>query len=330
MPVSVPAGGISSMPVTPRSDIVSMQRSQRTGWAIWPTMRSMISRPSWTIWPSRLEIHGVRGSWVDTERASVARWPTAGAMCSVWNAPATLSGISRALAGGSSAKAWSCSIVPAATIWPGAVVVGGDEALGLEGGQHLVAVAAEDGGHAGRGRRGGLGHRLAALADQHHRLLGGDRAGAGRGRELADAVAGDRADLAERVGRVREQLERGDQAGGDQQRLGDLGVADGLGVRLGAVVGQVEPGDGREPVEAGGERRVLEPGGEEAGGLGSLTGSDDDEHGLQPSGSGASRAPSGAHETRPTRFVGFLQSGSNSNRRRADAPGDPAPAPAAG
>ena len=99
--------------------------------------------------------------------------------------------------------------------------------------------------------RGGCGHRLAALADQHHRLLGGDRAGTGRGGDLADAVAGDRADLAERVGRVREQLERGDQPGGDQQRLGDLGVADGLGVRLGAVVGQVEPGDGRQPLRTG-------------------------------------------------------------------------------
>ncbi len=37
----------------------------------------------------------------------------------MWNAPATLSGISRALAGGSSANAASCSIVPAATTWPG-------------------------------------------------------------------------------------------------------------------------------------------------------------------------------------------------------------------
>ena len=69
---------------------------------------------------------------------------------------------------------------------------------------------------------GGRGHRLAALADQHHRLLGGDHPGAGGGGELADAVAGDRADLAEGVGRVREELEGGDQAGGDQQRLGDL------------------------------------------------------------------------------------------------------------
>ena len=47
------------------------------------------------------------------------------------------------------------------------------------------------------------------------------RPGAGRGGELADAVPGDGADLVEGVGGVREQLEGRDQAGGDQQRLGD-------------------------------------------------------------------------------------------------------------
>ena len=67
MPVSVPAGGISRMPVTPRSAIVSMHRSQRTGLAIWPTIRRSTSRPSWTTWPSRLEISRVRGSWVETD-----------------------------------------------------------------------------------------------------------------------------------------------------------------------------------------------------------------------------------------------------------------------
>ena len=53
-----------------------------------------------------------------------------------------------------------------------------------------------------------VGHRPAALADEHHRLLGGDHAGAGRGGDLADAVAGDGADPAERVGRVRERATR--------------------------------------------------------------------------------------------------------------------------
>jgi hypothetical protein len=91
-------------------------------------------------------------------------------------------------------------------------------------------------------------------------------------------VAGDGADLAERVRGVREELERRDQTGGDQQRLRDPGVADRLGVRLGAVVRQVQVGDGREPREARREGRILEPGLEESGGLGALAGSDDDEH----------------------------------------------------
>ena len=61
--------------------------------------------------------------------------------------------------------------------------------------------------------------------------------------------------------------------------------ADRLGVGLGAVVDEVEPGDRREPVEAGGEGPVLEPGLEETGGLGALAGSNDDEHGLHSAGS---------------------------------------------
>ena len=160
----------------------------------WVTIRLSTSRPSWTTWPSRLEITGVRGSWVDTERASRPSTSTAGAMCSVWKAPATDSGISRALAGGSSASAASCSTVPAATIWPGP--------LSLAAVRPCCSSLASTSSRSpprtavmlvGVGRRGG-GHRLAALADQHHRLLGGDRPGAGGGGELADAVAGDRAD----------------------------------------------------------------------------------------------------------------------------------------
>ena len=65
----------------------------------------------------------------------------------------------------------------------------------VEGGEHLVAVAAEDGGHAGGGDGGRRRHRLAALADEHHGLLRGEDAGAdGRG-DLPDRVAGARADM---------------------------------------------------------------------------------------------------------------------------------------
>src|SRR5918997_1953959 len=117
-PVRVPAGGISSSPVTPRSAIVARHRSQRTGEATWPTSRRSTSRPSCTTWPSALDSSRVRGSWVVMARARLARWATAGSMCTVWKAPATLSGISRARAGGAAASAASCSVVPAATIWP--------------------------------------------------------------------------------------------------------------------------------------------------------------------------------------------------------------------
>ena len=71
--------------------------------------------------------------------------------------------------------------VPAATIWPAPLSLAAVSPCSLERREHLVAVAAEDGGHAGRGDGGGLGHRVAALADEHHRLLGGDRPGAGGG-----------------------------------------------------------------------------------------------------------------------------------------------------
>ena len=67
----------------------------------------------------------------------------------------------------------------------------------------------------------------------------------------------------------------GEQAGGDEERLGDRGVLDGLGIGLGAVVDKVEPDDIAEFTQAGRELRILQPWGEEAGGLGALSGRDD-------------------------------------------------------
>src|SRR3954464_12478387 len=228
IPVRVPAGGSSRRPVTPRSSIVSMHRSQRTGVLTCVTIRCSTSWPSRTTLPSRLEMTGMRGSWVDTDFASPASTSTAGAMWSVWKAPATDSGTSRALAGGASANAWGCSTgAPPPTRrgrvdgarrddLPGTVVVRGGQSVLGDLRQHLVPVAAEDGGHAGGCGGGGGGHRPATLPDQDHGLFGGDPPCArGRG-QLADAVTGHRADPIERVGRVREQLDRGEQAGGDQ------------------------------------------------------------------------------------------------------------------
>ena len=91
-------------------------------------------------------------------------------------------------------------------------------------------------------------------------------------------MTGGNAHEGEGVGRVREQLECGQQAGGDQQRLRDRGVANGLGVGLGPVVHEVQTGHRRHPVQPFGERGLRYPGSEESGRLGSLTGGDNGEH----------------------------------------------------
>ncbi len=230
--------------------------------------------------PSLLEITGMRGSWVDTARASWASRATAGRMWSVWNAPATLSGVSRALAGGSSASAASCSLVPAATIWPGPLSLAGVSPC-------LSSVASTSSRSPPRTAVMPVAVTAAASAIALPRsrtstmaCSARDHPGTRGGAELAHAVSGDRADAAEGVGWVREELEGGDESGRDQQRLRDVGAADGVGIGLGAVVGEVETGDRGQPLEPLGEGRVFQPRGQEAGRLGALPGRDDDEHGL--------------------------------------------------
>ena len=121
---------------------------------------------------------------------------------------------------------------------------------------------------------GGLGHGQTALAYEAQRGLVGEDAREGGGGDLADAVARDRA-----AGRDRRPGARGgQQAGGHQQRLGHGGVADRVGVGLRAVVDEVETDGVRprgEPVGGTGE---VEPGGQEAGRLSALAGSDEYEH----------------------------------------------------
>ncbi|KZX21523.1 hypothetical protein ACH61_01375 [Rathayibacter tanaceti] len=73
------------------------------------------------------------------------------------------------------------------------------------------------------------------------------------------------------------------EAGRDDQRLGDGRVADGVRVRLGAVHGEVDADRFRVRGDLLGDRRDLEPGREESGGLGALTWGDDDDHGIQSS-----------------------------------------------
>ena len=77
-----------------------------------------------------------------------------------------------------------------------------------------------------------------------------------------------------------QQLPSGQQTGGDEQRLRHGGVADGVGVGLGAVVAQIELGDRREPIQSVGESLLGQPGSQEPGGLCALTGRDDGQHDL--------------------------------------------------
>ena len=193
----------------------------------------------------------MRGSWVDTDRASVARWPDGrGHVLGVERAGHAQRAPAGPWRAGSSARA--CELLHGA---------GSDDLA------RAVVV--------GRGR--GPGPRCAASTSSRSPprtavmpvavVAAASAIALPRSRTstiacsavIARAPAaaassptlwpGDGTDLAERVGRVREQLERRDQPGGHQQRLGDLRVADRLGVRLGAVVGEVDAGDGRQPLE---------------------------------------------------------------------------------
>ena len=75
-----------------------------------------------------------------------------------------------------------------------------------------------------------------------------------------------------------EQAEEGDEPGTDDQRLGDRRIADRVGIGDGAVLNEIDPADDRQPVEAFPDTGDLEPGEQETGRLGALTGRDDNEH----------------------------------------------------
>ena len=143
--------------------------------------------------------------------------------------------------------------MPAATIWPAPLRLAGVRPSGLDAGGDLVGVAAEDGGHAGRGQRAGGGHLRAAACGERDRGLRGEGAGErGRG-ELADAVPGDD----HRPAGISPQAELiGDSdAEGDEQRLGDRGVLDLVRVGGGAEPDQVQIDRARRPGQP-----LLDPG----------------------------------------------------------------------
>ena len=117
-----------------------------------------------------------------------------------------------------------------------AIVVGSRQTLCCQPGEHIFRVTADDGRHRGWGSGAGLRHGAAALAYEDHRLLGRQHTDSCRGGDFADRVTRNYTDEWVTIGWMREQFERGEQAGGDQERLGNRGVSDGLGVGFGAVM----------------------------------------------------------------------------------------------
>jgi hypothetical protein len=151
-------------------------------------------------------------------------------------------------------------------------------------------LAAEDRGHAGGRERTGCGHLRAAAGRERDRLDRREGPGHGGGSQLADAVAGDHA--LDAVGEAEPAAD--DHAECHQQRLGDGGVLDLVGVGGGAEALEVEPGDLAELGQLRADARQLEPRGEHAGGLGALAGgehSDHDVHNDRSDGTGATATP---------------------------------------
>jgi hypothetical protein len=89
-------------------------------------------------------------------------------------------------------------------------------------------------------------------------------------------VSGDPSD--ESAAPVVEQSGKGEQAGGDNERLGDGGIADGVGVARCPVRQKIDPDGVGHSDDLIAETLLSEPRVQEARGLRSLAGRDDNDH----------------------------------------------------
>ena len=202
---------------------------------------------------------------------------TAGAMCRVWNAPATSSGRSRARAGGSAANAASCGRVPAATIWPAP--------LTFAGVSPCASMAAEDARpRRRRARRSSRSARPRRPAPWPGRGPGpaASRRRPGAPRRWRRRPARPRcARPRRRTGRSwpgRRPAPRPRRGGGDQQRLGDRGIADLVGAGGRPAADQVDAGQVGPGGRAGRRSRAAPATGRGTRGLRALAGCGDQEH----------------------------------------------------
>ena len=169
-PASAPAGGSSMTAVTPRSRMVARQASKRTGLVTWLTSRASASAPVGTAVPSALDSSSRLGSAGRGRRrppssSSAGRGHVVG------------------VEGAGDRQRHDPRLRRRVGLQRGQPVersrrrrsarrrcrLAGGQAVLVEGGEHLVGVAAEDGGHAGRRLRAGGGHRPAADGGQRDR-----------------------------------------------------------------------------------------------------------------------------------------------------------------
>ena len=186
-------------------------------------------------------------------------------MCEVWKAPATLSGMTRALAGGFSARALSWSSVPAATVWPAPLTLAGvapeaSMAASTSAGSPPTTALMPVGVTAAAAAM-----LLAAFADKGHGFLSVSTPA------RAEAVISPTECPARITGGVPSSTSnrdlRGHQPGGDNQGLRHGGVLDGLLIGGGAVRGEVDACNLAEGGQMACYGRQFQPRGQETGGL---------------------------------------------------------------
>ena len=157
-----------------------------------------------------------------------------------------------------------------------AVEVGGLEPERVESGEQLGFIRADDGAHAGLHLCRGIRHGAPAFPHEGEGIRLAEHTCARRRRDLAHGVPGDAGDaIAAPVGEQHAQREK---SGGHDERLGDSGVADGVGVGDGAVSHEIHAdciGHARELVAV---QVVFEPRVEESGGLRALSRAYDNDH----------------------------------------------------
>ena len=252
---SVPAGGSSSTAVTPRSRRVAWQRSQRTGRVTWRTSRAdhLVAggaprcRRRWTAAaaPGRAGRARRRPPRAPPRRAPCSR-------CGTRRRPTAAGSLARP--GGLAASAASCSALPAATIWPAPLRL-----AAVRPSSSIPAATSSGSPPSTADMPVGASAQAAAISRPRSRASATAASGPKTPASAAAASSPTLCPAVDDVGGCDDRqrpARRRRPGGGDEQRLGDRGVVDLLGVGRRAELDQVEPGDRGQPAQPGRRRRA--------------------------------------------------------------------------